>query len=428
MFARFLTLAINFISFPIVLNHIGITKFGIFLLLSNLVLLTSFSDLGVGNGAINKLIEKNKSPDQVKLIADISSTTLFSGVIISLISLIISYGFPLHKILNIPVEHVHEFKYALFTAIICYSFGPISTFPNKIYLARSQIRKNAHYTLASSIIANIFLIFFAFLHFPLWSLVAAQTLTPVLIGLYIVWFRIIRVEKTCKIGIKLNLNSLNNNLKLGRVYLILQLSAVTSYQMDSLIVSHFLGPNQVTILMTTWKVCSIPLLLISFGFMPLWQSSRDFDLRSNRHSVFLELSKSLKGISLFLGIFVIFFTVFGSKFILLWTSNMVIVDRSVIICSSMWLFLYGISQPIGYVLNGLQQDKFNIISSVLSTFFNIIISILLTSKLESPVGPLLGSCIAHFVFFLLPFYFHQKKIKSSIVENIKSTDRDYNPS
>jgi O-antigen/teichoic acid export membrane protein len=414
MFARLMTLIFNFLSFPIVLNNTGITKFGIFLLLSNLVILTSFSDLGIGNGAINKLVEKNKDPDQVNLIADLSKATLISGGIIALISIAFSFGLPTDKILQIPTDQVRDFKFALLTAVVCYSFGPISTFPNKIYLARSQNRKSAYYTFISSLVANSFLILFAILHFPLWALVAAQTMLPILLGLYIVWFRIIRIEKTNKVKIKFNVNSIFDNLKNGRIYLILQISAVASYQIDSMIVSHFLGPDQVTVLMTTWKVCSLPVLLVSFGFMPLWQSSRELDLKNNRKSVFLELSNSLKRITIFLAIFILLFNIFGTNLILLWSSDIVNVDRSVLICSSIWLFFYAISQPIAYVLNGLQENKFNVISSLLSTIFNVFFSIVLTSRLNSPIGPLLGSCIAQVLFFLIPFYLFQKRMKSRL--------------
>ena len=424
MLARVLTLVINFISFPIVLNNIGTTKFGIFLLLSNLLFLTSFSDLGVGNGAINRLVEKNKAPDQVNIIGDVFNATLVSGGIIALISLSLSFGIPLDRILNIPMGHIPEFEYALFTAIICYSFGPISTLPNKIYLARSQNRKSAYHTLLTSIIANFFLVLFAILNYPLWTLVAAQTMLPVFLSLYIIWFRIIRIEKTTKIQFRLNLNSLYSALKDGKIFLVLQLSAVTSYQMDSMIVSHFLGPDQVTVLMTTWKVCSLPMLLISFGFMPFWQRSRELDLANNRHLVFLELSNSLKRITIFLGAFILVFVVFGSRFILLWTSNKVNVDRSLIICASMWLFIYAISQPIAYILNGLKENKFNVITSVLSTVFNVLLSIVLTSKLNSPVGPLLGSCIAHVLFFLIPYYVLQKKIRSPLLQKSKFKKRN----
>jgi O-antigen/teichoic acid export membrane protein len=251
------------------------------------------------------------------------------------------------------------------------------------------------------------------LHFPLWALVAAQTLSPILLGLYIVWFRIIKIERTDKV--KLNLNSIFDDLKNGRTYLILQISAVASYQMDSMIVSHFLGPDQVTVLMTTWKLCSLPVLLISFGFMPLWQKSRELDLTNNRNSVFLELSNSLKRISIFLAIFILLFNIFGTKLILLWSSDIVNVDRHVLIASSMWLFLYAISLPIAYALNGLQENKFNVISSLLSTVFNVFFSIVLTSRLNSPIGPLLGSCIAQILFFLFPYYVFQKRMKSRLL-------------
>jgi len=400
----------------VVLNQTGSTKFGIFLLLTNLVILTSISDLGIGNGAVNQIVEKNGHKEQDSLIFNVALSTLLTSSAIGLITIIIVRIFPVYNLFKIPVSSQTEFSLALYIAIVSYSFMPLSTLPNKIYLAQLENRKSAVYSVFTSVISNVLLISFAFAHLPLWTFVIAQTFLPVLIGIYTIKFRILKRRETVVFKWKFDYQSIVKNLGFGRVFLVLQLSAVISYQIDSLIVSHYLGPEQVTTLLTTWKICSLPIMVISFGFLPIWQSSRESDMHGNRDFAFKQLWRTLRNLCFPLGLFIILFLIGGADLIRFWSSDLVKVEKSMLFYSCLWLFLYSISQPIAYMLNGLQENRFNIVSAISSTFSNVILSMYFTRGLQSPIGPLIGSSISQFLFFLFPFFLFRRRFlrKSSI--------------
>jgi hypothetical protein len=155
-------------------------------------------------------------------------------------------------------------------------------------------------------------------------------------------------------------------------------------------------------------------LLLSWSlgksFLPLWQSARKMGIAETQSRVFAQLSKSFWHIIPALVLFISCFLVFGSNIAGTWTSHRIQIDSRIIVCSSVWLLIYAISLPIAYVMNGLAQNRFNIVSALLSTFANVTLSMYLTRQLKSPIGTLLGSSIAQLFFFLLPFAILHKKI------------------
>lgn len=406
------------------LNQTGTRTFGVFLLLANLVILSSISDLGIGNGSINQLVENNGNNNQGSLISNVTLSTLITSSAIGLLAIIIVIIFPMKNLFNIPSSIEAEFTIALYVAILSYAFMPLSALPNKIYLAKFENKKSALYSLSTALISNILLIIFAILRFPMWTYVLAQTFLPVLIGLCTIKFAILKDSDSNILKRKFEYNSITNNLKNGRTFLVLQLCAVVSYQIDSLIVSHYLGPEQVTTLVTTWKICSLPVIVISYGFLPIWQNSRESDLSGNRNLVFKQLSNSIKKLSFPLGIFIFIFFLGGAEFISFWSSDLVKVEKSMIFFSCVWLFLYSISQPIAYTLNGLKENNFNLATAISLTISNVTLSIYFTNRLQSPVGPLIGSSLSQFVFFLLPFYLFRKNIKNKSNKNAEILRRD----
>lgn len=410
VFSRFTILAINFATFPIVLNQLGLKEFGLYLLLSNLVLIGAFSDLGIGNFAINYLIKDSPEKIQDSTIRNITYSTFISGSVFATLGILIAIHLPLNSLFSVPKEFADDFKVAIFVALVGYAFIPLSTLPNKVFLSRSQNRISSLYSLISAVVTNILLIFFVFIDAQLWILVAVQTFVPISLAVPVIKYRILSNQKLIIFDSEIGLNKILKNIKNASPYLILQFSAIISYQADVWIVSYFLGPEQVTIFSTTWKICSLPILILSTGYLPSWQVTRELDIKGKSELAFQALIKTLKRVISLVGAFAIVVTVFGNIIIRLWTNNSVKVEISLIICCCLWVLIYAISLPIAYYLNGLQENRFNVVSAISNMIANVMISVYLTRELQSPVGPLIGSCLAQLAFVLFPFLVLHKRI------------------
>jgi O-antigen/teichoic acid export membrane protein len=197
---------------------------------------------------------------------------------------------------------------------------------------------------------------------------------------------------------------MKQNLRYGAVFVVLQATTILSYQIDNLILGHFLGPIAVVELATVWKLCVFPTLLVSAGVAPLWGHSAQLQSRKQTQSAIREALDTMRRISIPLAIFGFGFIILGKQFIIRWTNDLVNPSYFTIIVAVCWVVVYTISQPIAMVLNGIGRFRFILSTAILSTSGNLILSVIFTKALRVPAAPLLGSLVAQIFLYLLPFW------------------------
>jgi O-antigen/teichoic acid export membrane protein len=191
-------------------------------------------------------------------------------------------------------------------------------------------------------------------------------------------------------------------LREGKLYLILQITTVVSLQVDNLVIGSFLGPSEVTQIGVTWKIFSVPYLLLVSASGGLWAyaSMSNSELSSQRlKELILRNIRIAFYYSIFFGIIIL---LFGKYLVKRFSSNLQLPSYSMLIISSALLICMCVAQPIAMVLNGLRKEKFLIVSSTIGMCVNIGLSVLFVNLINKGYGALLGTIVAQVFCFIIP--------------------------
>jgi O-antigen/teichoic acid export membrane protein len=393
----------SLLTVPLLLHSLGVVNYGYYLILSSLIYIASFTDLGLSNGAINRVATTRNLTD----FTDVILGLLFSLFVMSFVTLgLFLCVFPFvdwGSILQISATSQLNLNREICISGIACTLIPFTNLAIKLIIAKSNNSQAAKVVIISSVSTNVALVVFAYLQASPGLLVAVQILLPACVNLFVL-LRMIELSRIKIHNFQFFKTSMQENLRYGSVFVVLQATTILSYQIDNLILGHFLGPIAVVELATVWKLCVFPTLLVSAGAAPLWGQSAKLQSQKRTESAIREALDSVRQIGIPLVIFGLAFCILGKQFVILWTNGLVNPSNVTIVVAACWVIVFTISQPIAMMLNGIGRIRFVISTAILSTSGNLMLSVILTKVLRIPAAPLLGSFVAQILFYLLPFW------------------------
>jgi len=271
-------------------------------------------------------------------------------------------------------------------------------------LAVSNIRSVAIWNTFSVITTSVSLFLLSSRRHPLEGLIFGQLIIPGIIGILNLVVLFYRNPKLRPKAIP-KVREIRSVLASGKLFLVLETTTLISFQIDSLIVGHYLEPRQVATLATSWKLFSAPLVIVSAAVVPLWTATArahaNNDRRWIRNSYIYSLLLTSVG-ALPYSLAIVFYGKFAVTF---WTHNQIIPSSSLIYASAIWLFIACVTLPYAMILNGLHASRFLVLTAIAMTAVNVPASIFLTRIMKDPAGPLVGNILAQILCFFIPLVF-----------------------
>lgn len=203
--SRIITALISFATVPMVINHIGKDLYGLWMVVSSLVVWMQLADFGITNGLTNSLAEAN-GRDDIDAASHYLSSAFIATHLISLICiplLLIAYlGVDWESILNIndPGLAVIAAKALLVIGVAFIINIPLSL-AGRVFVAyqKSHIYNNS--LVLASLLSFLGLWLAVKMELGIIWLIAVSAFVPVLANLSL-WFLLPRLDKRLKIHIK----------------------------------------------------------------------------------------------------------------------------------------------------------------------------------------------------------------------------------
>lgn len=404
------------ISVPLTLNYLGAERYGLWMIISSLITILGFADMGMGNGLLNAIADANGRDDRNTAKACVSSifyalvgmASLF-GIIWIVLYPYVSWG----EVLNVVTPKATvEAGPAISVLVWCALVGLPLGLVQKIYDGYQEGYINGLWRVGGSLLGLGSLLFAIHLQADLPWLVFSMAGTPVLIQFFsgIVlfnrrpWLRPRRRMFQRDVFIRV--------LRSGWLFFILQFAAVLGFQSDNLVIAHFLGASQVSQYAVPMKLFMFVPSLINFFLIPLWPAYGEAIVRKDISWVLATFKRSLFisfSVSLVLSIFLV---VFGRAIIGLWVGPEIHPDLVFLVGLGLWVVLLGIAGPLSVFLNGANKIGFQSVSAIVMVICNIVLSIFLVQKIGVP-GPVYGSLVSWFLFSLIPIAFYVPRLFSS---------------
>ena len=204
LIAKLITSSIGLVSAPITINYLGKEQFGLWMVISSLVLWIQLSDFGIVNGLANALSEAYGKDDKVSACGYISSAfivTCFISLICILILLITNQWIPWEKLLNVRDPYLSSMASdCFFVAGMAFIINlPISII-NRIYVSNQLGYITNGINIISSIISLLGILISVHMKLGLQYLILIVSSGPIIANIG-AWLYMPRVLPWCKVNV-----------------------------------------------------------------------------------------------------------------------------------------------------------------------------------------------------------------------------------
>lgn len=262
---------------PLSINYVSSYEYGIWLTISSLVAWLSFFDIGIGNGLKNRFIEaiENHKPTLARIY--VSTAYAIITLIVStvwLITIICSHYVDWCKILNAKETLSSELFYTILIVITNFSILFILGLNRTLLNAIQKPALASAFDTASQVL--LCLVILIITHFTKGSLVnlalamGGSSLLVILISN--VWsFR--TSLKDYRPSLKfVKFKYAKDIMSLGILFFFLQILAIAFYQTNNIIISHYLGPEEVTVYNIAFKYMQVLPMAFTIILTPFWSA------------------------------------------------------------------------------------------------------------------------------------------------------------
>ncbi len=396
---KIVQMGVGIVSVPILLTYLGREGYGLIITVTSVLGWFSLTDIGIGLGVKNALIEAFGRDDRLKAKSYVS--TGFFGLagiaLFLLVAFSVSWRFiPWNNIFKISTtQFASELNMlVLVCATLIFLRIPLSII-GSIYSAEQRDYVNSLWGMAGMVLSFVALVAVVKLDGGIVWLAGGRNVMPLLSILVCGLFFFLRKGKWLLPRIiSVSRTSWRRIWSSGLSFFIIQISLIAIFQSDIFLVNYFINTNEVPLYSMPARMFLYVNAIIFFIVTPFWSAFGEA-AQKDHWSWIRKTFRNLIVTSLAIAIVMaIFLTILGPAIINLWSRGMVQSSRGIIIVLGLYSMVHAWTNVHAIFLNGLDRMHKQAGSAVIQAILNIGISIFLVKRMGI-LGVALGSLISY---------------------------------
>jgi len=395
-----LTALTGIISVALTVRYLGTERYGIWLTISTILAWLNLSDLGVGNALTNKLsvaFGQGRTDDTRHLVATAFWLLSAIGLLITVAGVVLSVALPWAVLLNAKSSlAAQELPLAIALSFAIYGLGFPLGITKSIYNGYQEGYYANLWNIAAGLMSLLALLVVVRTKGGLPLLVAAVFGARLLVlaasTIFLLGFHRSALTLSPFAANRKDIHSLFN---LGLMFIVLQLVGLLITQTDNLVIVRMLGPKNVAVYGTLWKLFSYVGVLQMWILSPLWPAYGEAHSRGDTDWIRRTLKYSLFGVVM-LTLLVSIMLIFLAKGIIqIWAGPELVPRFSLVLGMAMLWIVWGWTQPFVIFLNGISRLRGQIIYGLITGFLSLTLKIWFVPRwgLEGIIGATLLSYI-----------------------------------
>lgn len=276
-FLKGISVLSSLIVVPLTINYVSKYEYGIWLTISSLVAWLSFFDIGIGNGLRNKFIEaieKGKHRLAKVYVSTAYAMITIIVLIVWLIAVVASKFIDWCEVLNAGRHLSDELFWTVIIVISNFSLLFVLGLNRSLLNAvQKPAIASSFDTLTQVLLCIVLLILVNTTEGSLVNLALAMggTSVIVLVGSNMWTFRGVleRYRPSCK---SVRFRMAKGIMSMGIMFFFLQIIAIAFYQTNNLIISHYVGPSEVTVYNIAYKYMQVLTMIFTILITPFWSA------------------------------------------------------------------------------------------------------------------------------------------------------------
>lgn len=370
MFAlRGVSIICSFLIVPLTINYVSSYEYGIWLTISSLVAWISFFDVGIGNGLRNKFIEAVENNEPVRARRLVSTAyAIISIIVVSVwaLAMTTSCFIDWNSILNVSDVPGRELLYTVLIALsnfcVLFILGLNRTLLNAL---QKPALASAFDTATQALLCVVLLLITRFTKGNIVYLAMAMGGTSifVLITSNIWTFRtVLRDYRPSPKYVRFSYA--RDIMSLGIMFFFLSVLSIAFYQTNNLIISHYLGPEEVTVYNIAYRYINVLPMVFTIIITPFWSAFAE--ARVNNDFTWMKSArKRLMQTLMLLGFAGIAMVIISPMVYKVWIKDMVTVPLMVTLLAYLFQMLNMWGTLWTQLLSGLGKLRLQVICSTL---------------------------------------------------------------
>lgn len=378
-----ISILISLLLVPLTINFVSSELYGIWIALSSVISWLSFFDVGFGLGLRNRLTTALALDNYKKGKVYVSTTYCILLIIFTIIGVL---GFFLAGIvdwcslLNISSEYRNVLVTASQIILVTFCATIVLKLIQNVFQAFQMTAAAALVDTVAQLLSLIFIFILTKTSFPdLNNLALVFCCSPLIVY---VFFSILmfcgRFKQVAPSFQSVDFSYAKDLFSLGGQFFLIQIICIILYQSVNFVISHYCGPEQVTIYNVAYKYLHCAVMLFNIIMAPLWSAFNDA-IAKNDFDWMRSVYKRLIKLNLLVVVGIIVMIMVSPIVYNLWIGDSVSVPFLVSVLIGLYMICLTISMLHASILNGMSIIRVQIIQAILQGII-FVISIIVIGK------------------------------------------------
>lgn len=395
------SIAVTFFLVPITLGYVSDELYGIWLILSSVLMMLQYFDVGFTLGLKNKLAEAIAVND-IKRGKELVSTTYAMLILIFIpVCIILEIVVPFvhwSKFFNTPEVYNTEIVKALQIMFACVCLQMIVNALVSVLSAYQRTAMSALFPVIGNFISLIVIMFLSKVTQPsLAKLACAISTMPVIVLTLASIFLYNTKYKDISPSLKsVNFILVKELFVLGAKFFFIQIQIIVLYQAANILISNVSNPIEVANYSVAHRYINVSFMVFNILLNPIWPAFTDAYVKKDykwMKSVYTKLMKIL-----FLTIGLTLFMIIVSPIVYkLWIGDKMDIPFSMTLAVAVFVIAFAWNSLQTILINGIGTIKLQTYVTVIGLVFNIPLSLFL-GKYIGAIGVVLSMTIIYVIY------------------------------
>lgn len=395
------SIAVTFFLVPITLGYVSDELYGIWLILSSVLMMVHYFDVGFTLGLKNKLNEAIAQRD-TKRGKELVSTTYIMMLIIFLplciILEIVTPFIPWAKFFNITDIYNTEIVNALQIMFVCVCLQMIANTLVSVLSAYQRTAMAALFPVLGNLISLIVIFFLSKFTTPsLAKLAFAISTMPVIVltlaSIYLYNTTYKEIAPSFK---SVRFNLVKDLFGLGAKFFLIQIQIIVLYQAANILISNVSNPIEVANYNVAYRYINVAFMVFNILLTPLWPAFTDAYVKKDfswMKSIYSKLTKIL-----IMTIFAIILMIVVSPIVYkLWVGDKINIPITMTATVGLFVIIHSWDSLQVTLINGIGKVKLQTYITLIGLVFNIPLALLL-GKYLGAIGVVLSMTIINIIY------------------------------
>lgn len=409
MVAKLISVSTALLTVPITLHYLGTERYGMWMILSSLIAMLSFADLGIGNGILNAVAAGHGRGDTTEIRNAVSSgfaiLTLISVGLLGIVFIVYPLV-PWQDLFNVssPLA-VAEARPAMGVFLICFAIAIPVNVVQRVEIGMQQGFLNSCWQCVGSILTLVLVLTAIWLEAGLPWLVLALLGGALIANTSnsIVFFGFMRRDIAPRFR-AVSRAAATGVMHTGLLFLVLQITTALIFNADSIIISHILSPTMVPQYSVPDRLFSLVAVALSMSLAPLWPAYREAMACGDVDWMKGMLKRSIRLAIMVSAALAFPLAILAPWIIHWWVGDAIRAPATLIAGFAVWKVLEACGYALGMFLNGAHVIRQQVATAVTTAIVTIILEIVLVRSFGI-AGAIWGKLIAFGCCTLIPYAF-----------------------